>query len=272
MSRSGGSLPIEQFIQALTSQLDRAQSAMAMKANAGLPLTFAVKDISIDLRAHVEVEGSAVRITPAGPGDGEASTLHIALTTITRPMIEENTLQMSAEPDEPSLREVLGEDVNEEEQRRLEWAGIHTVSQLRAMQRRTGEEAIGRVAQLPVERLRSALARAAQPFVSRVAPELHPAGGEGREVTRETPLLRIRGHNLMQDGPPQVRIRGEQIPVLKATEKELLIAPLAHQLGGTLEVEIAPGFTSKTEFDLSPVHRSTQAARAPTAEEGGEGR
>ncbi|HJQ33697.1 MAG TPA: hypothetical protein VJ866_16055 [Pyrinomonadaceae bacterium] len=274
MNRRGGGLPIEQFIQALTSQLDRAQSAMALKASAGLPLTFAVKDISIDLRAHVEVEGSAVRIVPAGPGDGDASTLHIALTTITRPMIEENTLQLSAEPDEPSLKDVLGDEVSEEEQRRLEWAGVHTVSQLRELQRRSSEDAIVRVAQLPVERLRAALTRASQPFVSHVAPDLPRNGGRPLD---EPPLLRIRGHNLMQEQTPQVRIQGEQIPVLKATAKELVIAPLAHQLGGTLEVEIAPGLVSATEFDLTPLNRPAkrEAAAPPSepaapADEGGE--
>src|SRR5512135_3012187 len=124
MNERDAGLPIEQFIQALTSQLDRAQATMALKARAGLPLTFAVKDISIDLRTHVEMVGSVVRIRPAGPGDVEASILHLALTTITRPMMEENTVQLSAEPDEPSLKEVLGNEMSEDEQRRLEWVGI----------------------------------------------------------------------------------------------------------------------------------------------------
>jgi hypothetical protein len=45
MTDRDGGLPVEQFIQALTSQLDRVQSTMAMKARAGLPMTFAVKDL-----------------------------------------------------------------------------------------------------------------------------------------------------------------------------------------------------------------------------------
>ena len=45
-------------MQALQAQLDRAQRAMHMKAkNLNLPLTFAVKDIAIDLRTHVEIVG-----------------------------------------------------------------------------------------------------------------------------------------------------------------------------------------------------------------------
>src|SRR5205085_593117 len=129
MSNGDNSVPIERFIQALQTQLDRAQTAMALKAeNLDLPLTFAVKDLSLDLRTHVEVVRSEVYIRPAGPGDRDASTLHLALTTITRPMIKENAAKpMSLDPDEPSLKEAVGDQLTDEEQKRLEWAGVHTV-------------------------------------------------------------------------------------------------------------------------------------------------
>jgi len=107
MNGTGGDngLPIEQFIQALTTQLDHAQSAMAVKAkNLNLPLTFALKDIALDLRAHVEVVKSEVRIRPASAGDGNASTIRLALTTITRPMIEENAAVMPVDPEGSSLK------------------------------------------------------------------------------------------------------------------------------------------------------------------------
>ncbi|MEA2774486.1 MAG: hypothetical protein QOD93_7448, partial [Acetobacteraceae bacterium] len=79
MSAADQSLPIEQFIQALTTQLDHAQSAMAIKArNMSLPLTFAVRDITLDLRTHVDFVASEVRIRPAAAGDKDASTLHLA--------------------------------------------------------------------------------------------------------------------------------------------------------------------------------------------------
>ena len=63
-------LPLEHFIQAVQSQLDNAQTAMAFKArNLNLPLTFAIKDIRLDLRAHVEFARSEIRIRPAGAAD-----------------------------------------------------------------------------------------------------------------------------------------------------------------------------------------------------------
>ena len=192
------SLPIEQFIQALASQLDSVQETMAVKARAGLPLTFAVKDLSLDLRAHVEMAGSAVEIRPAGPEDAAASTIHLSLTTITRPMIEENTRPLSADTGEPSLKEALGEDVTDDERRRLEWAGIRSVSQLREVQRSAGSEVIGRVSALPVDRLRAALDEAARPRVRHIDAE--------PSIPDRPPALRIRGENLVTDGTTRVRV------------------------------------------------------------------
>src|SRR5436190_1029531 len=55
---ANAALPLEHFIQAVQRQLDNAQTAMAVKArNLNLPLTFAIKDITLDLRAQVEFVG-----------------------------------------------------------------------------------------------------------------------------------------------------------------------------------------------------------------------
>ncbi|HEY6988848.1 MAG TPA: IPT/TIG domain-containing protein [Bryobacteraceae bacterium] len=249
-------LPIEHFIQALTSQLDRAQNAMALKARAGLPLTFAVKELSLDLRTHVEMIDSAVRIRPAGPGEGDSSTLHLSLTTITRPMIEENTFAMISAPDEPSIRDVAGKDISEEEQRRLEWAGIHTVSQLVDLQRKSGEEAIERVAQIPVMRLRAALARAAEPSISHIMALDHPDGNGASGST----LLRVSGRNLTEDGELEVRVNGERVPVIRGNDRELVVAALPHHTAGTLSLETQSGTITKKDFRL-PV----AAAQEPTS-------
>jgi hypothetical protein len=121
MSDAKGGVPIEQFIQALTTQLDRAQNAMALKAeNLDLPLTFAVKDLSLDLRTHVEVVKSVVRIRPAAPGDVDASTLHLSLTTITKPMIRENAKAMKFDPQEQTLKDAPKKN-------RTGWSGLEFI-------------------------------------------------------------------------------------------------------------------------------------------------
>ncbi len=237
MSEYEDGLPIEEFIQALTSQLDRAQATMALKAQAGLPLTFAIKDISVELRTHVNMVRNRVLIRPASPGDAETSVLHISLTTITRPMIEENTLRFA--PDEPSLNEVLGDDLDEDDKRRLEWAGVRTVSQLRELQRTSGEHVIGQIAQIPALRLRKALERASQPHISRMSRD-------------QQGLVRVQGLNLAEGGQPLVRVDGEDVTVLEASDRELVLSPLPHQLVGTLALEMPTGAATQVDFDLVP--------------------
>lgn len=256
MPERAATLPVEEFIQALTSQLDRAQRALALKARAGIPLTFAVKDVSLDLRTHVDFVGSAVHLRPAGPGDTDASTLRFSLTTVTRPMMEENAQPLSTEPDEPSLQDVLGEDVSEEDRRRLEWAGIHTVSQLRQVQRGASEAEISRVAQIPALRLRAALAAASRPRVDEVSPvfaraerppeldrpvprgepridlDRREAGGEPRIVPDRPTAVRIRGRNLVARGKPSVRLGAERLRVLSASDRELVVEIPASASGG----------------------------------------
>jgi hypothetical protein len=245
MNGSDVAVPIEDFVQALQAQLDRAQRAMHMKArNLNLPLTFALKDIAIDLRTHVEVVKNQVRVRPAGASDHDASLLHLTLTTVTRPMIEENAFAMDAT--EERIDEV--QDISEEDRRKLEWAGLQTVRQLRQLHDQEGEATIGRMADLPVERLRKALQKMVQPMVSRVETE----DGE----TPAQKLLRIRGRNLMRQQVPKVEIEGEPVSVLQANDREVLLAPQAHQFGGILSIETEPNYATQTAFDLRPALRN----------------
>ena len=257
MSNGDTGVPIEQFIQALQTQLDRAQTAMAIKAeNLDLPLTFAVKELSLDLRTHVEVVRSEVRIRPAGSGDRDTSTLHLALTTITRPMIRENAATpLNVDPDEPTLKEAVGDQLSDEEQKRLEWAGVHTVAQLRKLTDSGAGKEVERVADLPVNRLRQALARASQPLMTSVETHVDPNASE----TDIDQFLRIRGRNLKGPGLPRVSIGGHPVNVVKATHREILIAPEAHhQLSGTLSIETEPGQVAEMPIDLASAFRRRQ--------------
>ena len=122
-------MPLENFIQAVQSQMDKAQTAMTLKArNLNMPLTFAIKDISLDLRAHVEFAKNEIRIRPAGASDAEASVFHLVFAAITRPMIEENAAAMSADdPEDRGIDEIGGDSLSEDERRQLEWIGVRTV-------------------------------------------------------------------------------------------------------------------------------------------------
>jgi hypothetical protein len=258
MNGTDSAVPIEDFVQALQAQLDRAQRAMHVKAKAlNLPLTFAVKDIAIDLRTHVEIVKNQVRVRPAGPGDHDASVLHLALTTVTRPMIEENAFAMDAK--EERIDEV--KDIPEEDRRKLEWAGLQTVKQIKELHDQEGAATIARMADLPVDRLRRALQKMVQPTVSLVETVPRVGGGNGGDPVHDDPaqkLLRIRGQNLMRQQVPKVHIDGEPVSVLQANEQEVLLEPKAHQFGGILTIETEPEYSTRTAFDLRPAMRNGQ--------------
>lgn len=279
MNGTDNGLPFEQFIQALTTQLDRAQRAMAVKAkNGNLPLTFAVKDLSLDLRTHVEMRGAAVYIRPAGPNETEASTIHLNLTTITRPMIEENAVALEEDAAEPSLDEVLGEDVRAEEReelrRRLEWAGIHQVSQLRRLQEQRQERVLQRVTQLPLSRLKAAMSKVAVPRLSGVireqppAPPLAPGVSPSEPRPAPPPLLRLQGDNLLRNSTPVVRLRGQPIPVLRASPQEIVAMPPSGDLSGALSLEVEPGVVLEADLGQgeSAAYQPLYGTMAPARE------
>lgn len=246
-------LPLEHFIQAVQSQLDNAQTAMAMKArNLNLPLTFAIKDITLDLRAHVEFARSEIRIRPAGPSDPEASQFHLVFTAITRPMIEENAIAFSDDPHDQPL-DALKDQLTDDERRRLEWSGVRTVSKLRELQAQGADRTVERITGLSADRLRQALARTEAPLIADVSPT---AGDEPDLGAR----LRLRGRNLVRNGPPSVTIGGEPVNIVSAQDREVLLAPQPHQFAGELTLSTGPDAIASTLFDARPHGAATGGA------------
>lgn len=227
-------VPFDLFISSLTEQLDKAQASMAIKARLGkLPLTFAVKEVSLDLRAFVQILDDDIYLRPAGPGETEASSIKLQLTTITKPMIDENSVDYSTEDPKFSLREALGDQISETEQRQLERIGVRTVQQLNELKEKAGTDVIARLSRMPVNRLQQALLRAAAPRVTRVEPG---AGG-----TDNTGRVHLSAPGLRPGRLPRVRAAGESVAVVGAEDGRIVLAPMASQLGCEAEVDFGDG-------------------------------
>lgn len=227
-------IPFDLFISSLTEQLDKAQASMAIKARLGkLPLTFAVKEVSLDLRAFVQVLDDDIYLRPAGPGESEASSIKLQLTTITKPMIDENSVDYSAEDPKFSLREALGNQISESEQRQLERIGVRTVQQLNELKEKAGTDVIARLSRMPVNRLQQALLSAAAPRVTRVERSVSGGDSSGR--------VHLSAPGLRPGRLPRVRAAGEGVPVVAAEEGRIVLAPMASQLGCEAEVDFGDG-------------------------------
>lgn len=230
-------VPFDLFIQALTEQLDKAQAGMAIKARLGkLPLTFAVKEISLDLRAFVQILDDDIYLRPAGPGETEASSIKLQLTTITKPMIEENAVDYSTEDPKFSLREALGDQISDSEQRQLERIGVRTVQQLNELKEKAGTDVIARLSRMPVNRLQQALMRAAAPRVTRVT---HTESGNG--AAEPAARLHLTAPGLRAGRLPRVRVAGQSVDVVGAEDGRIVLAPMASQLGCDAEVDFGDG-------------------------------
>jgi hypothetical protein len=246
---SGPLFSVEEFVQSLTAQLDRAQDALAIKAKTGRPLTFALKDLSVDLKVFWEAPEGQLKLRHANPNEEGASTVHLAFTTITRSMAEENSLSLSQDEDPRALSEITEQGVlGEQERRQLEMVGVRTVGQFKRLSESTDPKQVEAYLGIPVNRLRMALERSARPavFGNEVVP-----GPDNRH------LLRIRGANLMKGEPPQVLMSGEPVEVLEASETELLVKPMSHHREGQLQVNVsgerAEGFY-ELPLDTRPGH------------------
>jgi hypothetical protein len=160
---------VEDFIDAITSQLDRVQDALRIKA-VNRPLTYALKDLSLELKVFVELdEQGRVRFRTSSPTETGASLVHLGFTTITKPMIEENTVSLAVSRS-PSLEEA---GLAEPERRRLERIGVRTVGQLQNLGKSAGVSAISRLTEVSADRLRIALG-AGKPRIDTISPVSPP--------------------------------------------------------------------------------------------------
>jgi hypothetical protein len=252
---------LEDFIQAVQAQLDTAQTRMTLKAqNDRLPLTFAIRDISMDLKAHVELAHGEVRIRPAGPADSDPTVLHLVFTAITRPMIEENAVQLAVDDADDVPLSSLGDELDDDERRRLEGIGVRTVGKLNEMRNRGLGGSVGRITRLPLDKLESVISRATRPMVDDIETAGDPSGSD--ELRQR---LRVRGKNLLRGGtPPQVSIAGRPVSVVQASDSEIILAPALDQMAGEMSLSHDPRAATSVWFDQTvPAHNGHAGERQP---------
>lgn len=174
---------VEDFVESIAAQLDRVQDTLRLKA-LNRPLTYALKDFSLDLNVFVTMDAEGnVRFRTSAPNEAGASTIKIGFTTITRPMIEENTVELSLTRS-PTLEE-LG--LEADERRQLHKLGVRNAAQLDRLYKRTGTATVSRFSGIPLDRLRSAI-QFGKPRVDRLRPE-RPVQAPARITPDLTPRV-----------------------------------------------------------------------------------
>lgn len=241
MTADGGGFAVEEFINAITAQLDRVQDALRLKA-VNRPLTYALKELSLELKVFVEMDGEGnVRMRPGGPNESGTSEVHLSFTTITKPMIEENTISLTAARSAPL--DELG--LTTQERRRLEHMGVRNIAQLDRLGASTGVTTVSRLSAVPVDRLRQMLS-AGRPRLSGIRPQSpKPAAPPTPPVVKVPPgtrRLQLKGAHLVGDsGPPTVRLNKKALALSEADDDVLVVEMPEPACGGHLEVGLPDG-------------------------------
>jgi hypothetical protein len=266
-----GSFLVEDFLGAITSQLDRTQDALKLKA-VNRPLTYAIREFDMELKVFVGLDADGrVRLRPPSANEPGASSIKIGFTTITRPMIEENTVDMALTRS-PTLAEA---GVPDDERQRLERLGVRTTGELQRLRNSAGTEGIARMSDVPIDRLRQALTfgrpqvrdvrpapspapkpspgprplprpPGAGPPGAQPPPIRPPAAGQPRPrilVPPATSRLEVVGRNMLgAGGPPALRLAGAPLSVAEADEDRIVVdLPAGAPASGTLEVDHGNG-------------------------------
>ena len=247
MSDPNLGLPLEDLLNAVSTQLERAQSALNFRSQTA-GLNFAVKDFAMDLRAVIDMENAEVRVRPALPGEAGVSTLKIGFTTVTRPMLEEHAVEFEAE--EPAIAEAV-DGLSDEEARRLEWIGVRNLSDMQKVKAKGGQTEMRRLSRLPSDRLKQALQVADQRRVNSVsAMPLNPDVVQSLDpATRHR--LKITGRNLARRGGVRaVSVNGAPAEVLEARDDAITVATSAPVTAGAVALDWNEGTPTEMAFDL----------------------
>jgi hypothetical protein len=268
----GSSFLVEDFINSITVQLDKVQDALRVKS-VNRPLTYALRDFSLDLQVFVELDPQGnVRFRNSAPNETGASTVKLGFTTITKPMIDENTISLAVTRS-PSLDQ-LG--LKPEERRKLEQLGVHNAAQLQNLSANTGTNTVARLADLRIERLREAL-QEGKPRVNQVTPGLTPGPSPEPPLIQPGPLpvqppiiriapgtphLNLHGAGLIgMNGPATVRLNREPLSLAHADDERLIVNLPEAPRSGALEITLPDGDQLAYHLEIqSPTHDGSRVA------------
>ena len=82
MATENSAWQLEDFVDSLVLELDKTRETLAVKA-INKPLSYTVKEVSLDLNIFPSYDGDQVRFVTAQPGESGASKVSIQLGSIT---------------------------------------------------------------------------------------------------------------------------------------------------------------------------------------------
>jgi hypothetical protein len=189
MANENAAWVLEEFIDSLVVELDKTRETLAVKA-INKPVSYSVKELSIDLNTFPTYDGDAVKFVTAQPGQQGASKVTIQLGSITDQQVRATSKAPTGKSD-VKIDEIA---VPKETKKTLRKLGVNSVSDLKELQRKQVDLKHATDGDIDYGALANQIdkARRAQlpPAVTNVSFSM---------ARGETPCLTVKGSNLSID-------------------------------------------------------------------------
>lgn len=176
---------LESFIDSLVVELDQARETLAVKSM-NRPLSYAVKDLSLDLQIFPTYEGGDVRFRTAEPGQAGYSTVTLQLASIT-----DQQIRATSKPP-PARSEMPLDDtaIDPESRRTLQRLGVRSVDDIENLEQRNVDLQSATRGAIDYTNLANMIRQARR---GKTPPQVRSASVE---ITGDGPVLCIQGANL----------------------------------------------------------------------------
>lgn len=206
---------LESFLDSLIVELDKARETLAIKA-INKPLTYAVKDVNLEMQLFPSFDGKKVQFVTAEPGQTGASKIALQLGSITDQQIRKTTKRPLTKDD--IALEVI-EEIDEETKDNLRRIGVSSIEDLAEIERKNVDLEKASNKKLDYRKLASMVKKARRgnfpPAVGRAS--FSRAQGQ--------PVLQVEGQNLAVDSQfePVAVFNGELAEVQSANRSSLAV-------------------------------------------------
>lgn len=176
---------LESFVDSLVVELDRARETLAVKS-VNRPLSYAVKDLALDLQIFPTFEGNDVRFRTAEPGQEGYSTITLQLSSITDQQIRA-TSKPPPGRDDVSIEQA---PIDPDAMQRLRRLGVRSVNDIEKLEERNIDLQSATGGAVDYTKLANMIRQARR---GKMPPSVC---GASIDATTEGPVLRVHGANL----------------------------------------------------------------------------
>ena len=215
MARLNQAWNLESFLDSLIVELDKARETLAVKA-VNKPLTYAVKDVNLEMQLFPSYDGRKVKFVTAQPGETGASKIAIQLGSITDQQIRKTTKKPISKED---ISIETMEEIDEETKDSLRKIGVTSVNDLAEIEKKNIDLQKVSREKVNYRKLSGLLQKARRgnfpPSVRHVSFSM----SEGE------PILKIEGDNFLLDNKykPVAVLDGELTDVISSTKSNILL-------------------------------------------------